>query len=269
MTTSVYSKPDGSLALQVNGSEVQTINNTNFTSTFNYNVQTGSSAYAGFGGAPANARVYIAGGNSTVAQMDFAGGSLQTSPLAGSVEFDGNTFYMTSNTTSGRGFIPVAQAYALSANAANVTVNVTGTNYFGANTNIPLIANAIYQVEINAYFRKTTSGTVGWQLVFDNAPTIWNMEYMMSPIGGAVAPPGTATTLAGQAIGQTVNNYTVTTGIISSTASIWTSFKLFVVCSSSTTKLQIFNYGNTVTPLAGSFWRVTRFPDTNVGTYLA
>lgn len=269
MTTALLSKSDGSLAFQVNGTEVQSIDNTNFTSTFNYNVQTASNAYAGFGGSAANARVYIAGGNTTVAQLDFGGGTLQTSPLAGSLEYDGNTLFMTSNTTSGRGFIPVAQSFALAANAANVTVNVTGTNYFGANSNIPLIANAVYQIEINAHFRKTTSGAVGWQLVFDNAPTVWTLEYQMSPIGGQVAPPGTATMLVGQASNITVNNYTVTTGIISSTAQIWTNFKLFVVCSSVTTSLKIFNYGNTVTPLAGSFWRVTRFPDTNVGTYIA
>lgn len=272
MTTIISSKPDGSLAFVVNGTEAQVIDNTTFSSTFYYNLATSSNSNIGVGAnPPAGARVYIAGGNTTVAPLDFQGGAVLTTPAAGAVEFDGNVFYTTANATTGRGVLPSMQTYRITSNATNITATATGTSFFGSGTNIPLANSGVYEIEYNLHYRKTTATTVVWRLEFDNTPTVWTVEYQMSPITGAVAPPGTATVLAGQVPLLAVNNYVITTGSITTGINIWTNIKLFVVGSSTTTNLKLFAYNGaagTITPLAGSYWRATRFPDTNNGTYI-
>ena len=272
MTTLISSKPDGSLAFVVNGTEAQVIDNTSFSSTFYYNIATSSNSNIGVGiNPPGGARVYIAGGNSTIAPLDFQGGAVQTTPLAGSVEYDGNVFYTTANTTVGRGVLPSVQTYRITSNATNITATATGTSFFGSGTNIPLANSGVYEIEYDLFYRKTTATTVIFRLEFDNTPTVWTIQYQMSPITGAVAPPGTATTLAGQVPLQTVNNYVITTGSITTGINIWTNIKLFVVGSATTSNLKLFSYNGaagTITPLAGSYWKATRLPDTNNGTYI-
>ena len=73
----------------------------------------------------------------------------------------------------------------------------TIANYFGATSNISLVANAYYYVEIICFFLNTTSGTVTWTLNNSAAPTSQNVYFQMSPVTGLVAPPGTATDLEG------------------------------------------------------------------------
>lgn len=272
MTTIISSKPDGSLAFVVNGTEAQVIDNTSFSSTFYYNIATSSNSNIGVGiNPPGGARVYIAGGNSTIAPLDFQGGTVQTTPSAGSVEYDGNVFYTTANTTVGRGVLPSVQTYRITSNATNITATTTGTSFFGPGTNIPLANSGVYEIEYNLFYRKTTATTVIFRLEFDNTPTVWTLQYEMSPITGAVAPPGTATSLVGQIPLNTVNNYVITTGSISTGVNIWTTMKLFVVGSATTSNLKLFSYNGaagTITPLAGSYWKSTRLPDTNNGTYI-
>lgn len=271
MTSKIYSKPDGSLAFEVNGTEAQVIDNTTFSSTFYYNLATSSNSHIGVGATPSGARLYIAGGNTTIAPLDFQAGTTLTTPAAGAVEYDGNVFYTTANSAVGRGLLPSVQTYRITSNATNITATATGTSFFGSGTNIPLANSGVYEIEYNLHYRKTTATTVIWRLEYDNAPTVWTLEYQMSPITGAVAPPGTATMLAGQIPLQTGNNYVITTGTITTGVNIWTNIKLFVVASSVTSNLKLYSYNGaagTITPLAGSYWKATRFPDTNNGTYI-
>lgn len=271
MTSKIYSKPDGSLAFEVNGTEAHTIDASTLASTFNYSVATASNSHIGVGAAPSGSRLYIAGGNSSIAPLDFQAGTLQTTPAAGSVEYDGNVFYTTANSTVGRGVLPSVQTYRITSNATNITATATGTSFFGSGTNIPLANSGVYEIEYNLFYRKTTATTVIWRMEYDNAPTVWTVQYQMSPITGAVAPPGTATMLVGQIPLQTGNSYVITTGTITTGANIWTNIKLFVVASGVTTNLKLFSYNGasgTITPLAGSYWKAMRFPDTNNGTYI-
>lgn len=274
MTTIINSKPDGSLAFVVNGTEAQVIDNTTFSSTFYYNLATSSNSSIGAGiNPPGGARIYIAGGNTTTAPLDFQAGTLQTTPLAGSFEYDGNVFYTTANTTTGRGVLPSVQTYRLTANAASpINVLVTGTPYFGVGSHIPIANSGVYEIEYNLLWRRAnTSNPVNWNLVFDNAPTQWSVHYQMSPTSGVVAPPGTATILTGTSAVLTTNNFVITTGAITTATNNWANIKLFVVASSTTTILRFFCYSTTsgnITPLAGSYWKSTRLPDTNNGTYI-
>lgn len=228
---------------------------------------------AGIAGTATIGNVVLTAGGTTRAPLLFTSGTNLTAPLAGAVEYDGAVVYATNDTTVGRGMVPTTQMFKLTAAGTGITATTTGTNYFGASSNIPLVASGIYEIEIVAYFAKTTATTAIWYLNFTGAaPTAYNVYYEMSPITGIVAPPGTATMLVGEAYNQTTQTYSVTTGTLTTGVNHYARFRLFVVAGASTTGLQIQAYNGasgTITPGIGSFWKATRLPATNNSTYVA
>ena len=214
----------------------------------------------------------LAAGTTSVPPLQFTAGTNLTSAVAGVKEFDGANFYATIDTSSGRGMVPTEQYFRLTAAGTGITATVTGTNYFGANSNIALVASAFYEIEVVAWFLKTTATTAIWNLIFNAAPTAYDVEYAMSPITGIVAPPGTATQLIGQAYNQTAATYAVTTGSLTTAVNHFARFKLWVQCSATTTSMKINVYNGaagTITPGIGSYWKCRRLPAANVGTFVA
>ena len=208
------------------------------------------------------------------APLKLTSGTKLTTAEAGTIEYDGVAPYFTSNTTSGRGFIPTTQMFRLTSSGTGITATVTGTNYFGANSNIALAANSVYEIEIVAFFTKSSTAPAAavWNLIFPAAPTHYTVHYEMSPLTGIVAPPGSATMLVGRLVGQALATCTVATGLLPIAATNnYARFKLFVQTSATSTSMKINIYNNTagtITPLAGSYWKAIQIP-ANTGTFVA
>jgi hypothetical protein len=202
----------------------------------------------------------------SVPSLIIPAGTVLTTATAGAVESDtANTvLYFTGNTTNGRGLIPATQYFRLTANGAATATTISP--FFGTNSSIPLVANGVYEIEIEAYFLKNTAGTLTWTIT--NSTTVTNMTATMI----MTAVTGMAT--AGSTIGQGLVTQTAAAAAFAATASLttavnhWAKFKIVLENASSTSvRLNVTNSAGTVTPLRGSFWKATRIA--NVGTYAA
>lgn len=210
----------------------------------------------------------LAASTTTIANSNTPAGVLKTTPIAGDHDYDGVTSNIVNNTTNGRGFIPVTNYYRLTTAGSTIS---TIANYFGANSNIPLVASAFYEIEIYAWYLNTTSGTVVWTLTNSAAPTSQNIFYESSPAAGIVAPPGTATALTG-AIG---NDNTATlalsaTGALTDATSQYMHMRIWLQNGAGTSlKIQATKSAGTITPGVGSYYKVTQLPSANMGLFAA
>ncbi len=205
-------------------------------------------------------------GTTSVAPETLTSGTNLTSAVAGSTEYDGVSQFFTGDTTSGRGFIPVQQVFRLTSNGS--TISTIG-NFFGANSNVSLVASGFYEIDIYAWFLNTTSGTVVWTLTNTAAPTNQNILYEMSPATGIVAPPGTATMLVGQIVNDTTATKALTaTAALTDGANHYAHLKIWLQNGTGTSlKIQATKSAGTITPLVGSFYTVTRRPANNTGAF--
>lgn len=209
----------------------------------------------------------LGAGTTASPPLDIAAGTNLTTPAAGAVEYDGAAFYATTDTSGGRGFLPTTQTFFLTANGANIS---TIANFFGATSNISLVANAFYDIEIVLICTKNTAGTITWTLTNSAAPTQMVVDYEMSPVTGIVAPPGTATMLRGQAVNVTAAAYTVATASITNNVSVFARFRLLLRNGNGTSlQIRATAGAGTITPLAGSRWFCRRLPGANTGTFAA
>lgn len=207
-------------------------------------------------------------GTATVAPILLTSGTNLTTDVGGAIEYDGVNMYGTGDTVSGRGSICLLSQFKLAANGAAIATGIA--NYFGTTSNIVLVSGGFYDIEITAYFLKSTAGTVTWTLTNSAAPTSQNIYYEMSPITGIVAPPGSASTML---IGQAVNStavYSFTTGSLTSGSNYFTRFRIQLNNGTGTSlKIQVTQSAGTLTPYAGSTWVARRLSPTNVGNYAA
>jgi hypothetical protein len=222
---------------------------------------------AAAGNVVANSITPVAG-TATVAPVVLTSGTNLTTAAAGSIEYDGENMYGTTDVTSGRSSIGLFNQFQLKANGSNISTGIA--NFFGATSNIGLVNNGYYEIEITAYFTKNTAGTVTWTLTNAAAPTTQNIYYEMSPITGIVAPPGTTSTMI---IGQAVNataTYSFTTGSLTTGVNHYARFRIQLDNGTGTSlKIQVTQSAGTITPLAGSIWTARRINATNNGTYAA
>lgn len=208
-----------------------------------------------------------AAGTTAIPSMTLTSGTNLTSAVAGGVEFDGVQVYETIDTTSGRGAVPVEQYFHLAANGGTIS---TIANFFGATSNISIVASAYYIIDIFAFFTVTTgTQTVTWTLTNSAAPTSQNILYEMSPVTGIVAPPGTATMLIGQIINDATAAKTIATAALSA-ANHYAHMKIWLKNGTGTSlKIQATSSANTITPLLGSHWHCRRISPNNIGTFAA
>lgn len=209
----------------------------------------------------------MAAGTVTAPSFTQNSGTNMTTPTAGVNEFDGVAFYSTVDTTHGRAQVPVRQHFRLTANGTNVT---TIGNFFGANSNITLLANAYYEIEIVVFFTKTTTEILTWTFTNSAAPTSQNIVWEQSPITGVVAPPGTATMLSGQVQGDATAAKSIAAGSLTTAVNHYMRVRILLKNGAGTSlKIQCANPAGSVTPLLGSFWTATRIPTANTGTFAA
>src|ERR1022692_5203928 len=163
-----------------------------------YNATVGASNSLVLGGTGANAvnvgigtttpmaLLHINSGKASAnsAPLKFTSGTNLTTPEAGAVEYDGVNTYITNETTSGRGSIPVEQYFLLT--AAGSTIGTSSANYFGTTSNISLVSGGYYEIDIYCYFLKTTANTVTWTFTNSSAPTSMDIHYDFSAASGIV-----------------------------------------------------------------------------------
>lgn len=234
--------------------------------TFTFPSTTGSVAV--LGAQSFTGQQTFAVGTTAIAPTVHQSGTNLTAAAAGATEFDGVQFYHTIDTSSGRGAVPVEQYFHLAADGGTIS---TIANFFGATSNISLVASGYYVIDVHLWFLNSTAGTVTWTLTNSAAPTSQNIYFEMSPVAGVVAPPGTATMLVGQYVKDATAARAFTTGTLTDAVNHYARFKIFLQNSTGTSlKIQATkNVGGTITPLVNSYWTARRMSPNNIGTFAA
>ena len=227
-----------------------------------------ASGNVGVGTTLANALLNVGKGTTTVAPILLTSGTNLTTPVIGALEFDGNALYSTTNTTSGRAEIPVYYGYVLTSDRSAIGSAIA--DYFPASSSINLEAASYYELDVMCYFTKTTLGTVTWTWLFSSAASMARSYYVGTAAGGFSATANTGAPISG-----TAAQLTSTTLTHASTTSLTTGvshqfiFKVHVVTNLATNvRLRVTNSAGTVTPKAGSYYKVKKIL-VNTGVFSA
>jgi len=214
-----------------------------------------------------NKTINLAAGTTAIDPLTFASGSLLTTPLAGSSEFDGVAFYDTIDTTSGRGLVPVSQLFRLSADGSAIGPGIA--DYFGATSAFPTELNGVYLFKFYCWFLKTTAGTVTWTLTHTQTLTNINAWYTACAVGGI----GTNAAMNGAGIDKqtaAANALPVTAANLTTATEQYHEIIAIAECATAgNIRLRVTSGAGTVTPRRGSFYTATRLPAASTGTFVA
>src|ERR1017187_500573 len=229
---------------------------------------TGANAVnVGIGTTTPSAQLHIGAGTASAnsSPLKFTSGTNLTTPEAGAVEYDGVNTYITNETTSGRGSMPVEQYFLLT--AAGSAIGTVSANYFGVTSNISLVSGGYYEIDIYCYFLKTAANTVTWTFTNTSAPTSMDIHYDFSAASGIVSTAA-ATSLFGDQYNLIATAPTVVTASLTSGANHYAHFKI-ILLNGTGTSLQIQSKcgSGTMTPGIGSRWYCKRISTSNVGKF--
>lgn len=102
--------------------------------------------------------VTIAAGTTSISPLKLTSGTLNTAPTAGAIEYDGNAFYATTNTSaSSRGIIPVNIFATNTSNLALSAVNTAQSIFASVDDVVTVAANTTYK--FNMFFALSAAGT--------------------------------------------------------------------------------------------------------------
>jgi len=237
-------------------------------SFYNSNAQKMQLSTAGcFGIGPAfsptnNALLELAAGTTSVAPARLTSGTNLTSPVAGSIEYDGTNYYVTptTGTTELRGIIPSTQQFVLSSNGS--AFGPTIGNFFGSNSAIQLAATTTYFIEAYCWFLKSTAGTAAWGPTFSSGPTVMHGTLEYTPVTGFTTSLITGAMVNAEA---TVNSTSISTLSFATTASLTTAvyhvakFRIFVTTNAAANlRFNLTQSAGTATPQAGSWYTVRK-----------
>lgn len=205
-------------------------------------------------------------GTTTVAPIVMTSGSNLTTPVSGAIEYDGTVMYSTNDTSSQRGYIPSVNIFRLTNPGANIS---TSANFFGANSAIQLAGGGVYEVEAYCYFTKLTAGTVGVTASFSAAPINVNSTLQYGASAG-----GNTTGAANQMQNASASLANVTFGNSVSLATLAGHafmIKMIAEVNANANNLRfLFNTSaGTITPVRGSYYKVTKLPSGNTGNFVA
>jgi hypothetical protein len=200
---------------------------------YNKNVSLIGNLYTtiGFATDLSTSNLVIGAGTATKSPLRFTSGTNLTTPVAGSVEYDGTVVYATPSTTTGRGVVQAPNMLVLQTNTLVKTTPLTTAYYsvFGgpevANNwtgNIQVAAGTMYEVEGRFTYRYGAVGTgvagaattMGMVLGFPatGAATISNYNYTVrTGPGGVLATTQTSTTALRSAAASNVTSFVGTT----------------------------------------------------------
>jgi hypothetical protein len=209
----------------------------------------------------------LASNSITRAPVRFQSGTLLSTPVAGAVEYDGNAFYSTDDVTGGRGFIPSVHYLRLTADGT--AIGPTIGNFFSTSSGVSLDPNVFYELEAYLYFTKTTAGTITLTETFTQAPINLNAFYQGSPVTGAstVGAPQTAALVKSTSVASALPVTGSLTTAVNHLYIVRSNFQTNAT-SGGTFNLQITSSAGTVTPLTGSYYKITRLPSVNSGVFV-
>jgi hypothetical protein len=234
-----------------------------WTATHNFTAATG------MGVVSPTAVLHLKAGTATAstAPLKFNSGTNLTTAEAGAMEYDGVVSYFTNDASSGRGYRPAVQIFRLTASGA--AIGPTIANFFGANSAVQLAAAGVYEIEAYCYFTKTTANTVTVTATTSLAPVNLNGSIQYGAGAG-----GTATGAANEI---NLFNSASTAANFGASVSLTTAVNhLFIIrliveanASASNLRINFTSATGTVTPLRGSYYKVTRLPAGNSGVFVA
>lgn len=212
-----------------------------------------------------NGLLLVNAGTASDPPLKLVAGTNTSGTNAGAIEYDGTRFYATADATSGRGYVPSAQIFRLSANGAAVGPGIA--NFFGVGSAANLAASGVYELEAYLYFTKTTAGTVTVTLTTSVAPTSLSGTVRYGALAGGVA--------TGAANQINLFNSTATAAAFGASGSLATAVNhLFIVRalveaagSASNIRINVTSSAGTVTPLRTSYYKLTRLPSSNTGSF--
>jgi hypothetical protein len=211
-----------------------------------------------------SARLQVGAGTTTIAPVQFTSGTNLTTASAGAIEYDGVKFYGTTDTTSGRGYIPSNQIFRLTVDGSAIGSGIS--NFFGVNSAINLIAGGIYKLEAYCYFLSTSTGTVRVTLTTSQAAEFVNGFIHWGSSGSANI---TNCIPVYKLTGGTANAFAVS-GSLSSGSSY--AFVIYAIIEASLTDnstltINFTESSGTITPQQSSYYKITRLPTTNIGVF--
>jgi hypothetical protein len=214
----------------------------------------------------------IGAGTASVPPLFFTSGTNLTSAAAGAFEYDGDRFYGTTDTTGGQGYIPTTQIYRMTSSSGSIT---SGTNFFvlSGNSAASLVANAWYEVDATFYFTKNTAGTVQIQMSFSSAMTANQAggTCIFLPAAGGTAT-GTASIASSQplSVSGTSMSFSASPSITAG-VNYTINLKAHFQAGSSASNVRFLQTcsAGTVSPMQGSYYKITRLPASNTGNFVA
>lgn len=247
--------------------------NTPSGSTIDLQVNSVTQLSIGASGTSFGSTILTAAGSASIAPFSFVatGNALLTTPIEGAMEYlDGESYFVTPNSASGRSFI-VANNYRRLITAGTAITNSIA-NFFGGTSNISLVSGDYYEIEIFMLAaRGSSAGTATITLTNSAAPTLMLVDYEQSPIAGVVTPPGASNTLRGTTT-TTSAVYSFTTGSLTASVNHFFRFKIWLRNGSGTSlKIQMTagSGNNNMTPQAGSYYLARILPNAQTGTFSA
>ena len=209
----------------------------------------------------------LTAGSITVPSMTITNGSLLTNATVNTLEADGANFFLTHNvTTTGRGHIPTIRIFRLTANGGAIGSAIA--DFFGATSSLSLEATTSYLFEAECWFLKSTAGTVVWTLTTSAANYI-NLagRWHASPVAtlataGAMTSAGVVTQVG------PATAFPATGSLTDAVNHCHSIVALIETNAAGNIRLRCTESAGTLTPLRGSFYKVTKLP-ANTGAFAA
>ena len=216
----------------------------------------------GIGTTLPSALIQVDAGTTTVAPFLFTSGTNLTTVASGAIEYDGENFYGTVDTTSGRGYFPSCQLFRLAADRTAIGSAIA--NYFGTTSAINLKAGGLYDLEANCYFVKQTAGTI--------TVTFTTSVSAVYVVGCILYNNSTATgarSINKVSGGATANAFTASQSLTTGGSNTF-NIRASISANATTNGTLTINFtesAGTIVPLKGSYYKVMQAPSANTGIF--
>ena len=238
-----------------------------------------SSGFTGSGAFNAAGAVYLTAttgdlaiGTTTSNAIHFVvnGGATDAATISSAGLLTANSFGSSSAAITGGSINATPVGATTASTGAFTALTLTGvTGLSGAigtaiadyfTSTISLAASSTYAIECEAYFLKTTAGTVIWTWAFSSAPTMSSSFYTATPITGFTTTTITGAPVSGEAHVQAAPTMAhAASGSL--TTAVYHSFRFTVTIrtnAATTIQLRATESAGTITPQAGSYMRATK-----------